>query len=297
MKGILLAGGSGSRLYPSTIATSKQLLNIYDKPMIYYPLSIMMMFGVKDILIISTPYDIPNIEKLLGDGKNLGINLQYKIQNEPKGIAQALLIGEEFIDGSEICLMLGDNIFHLGGKIKDIKQHIDKNLSNSQATVFSYHVNDPENYGVLEFDKNQKIKSIEEKPLHPKSHYVSVGLYFYPKDAVSKAKTLEFSDRGELEITDLHKLYLQEERLSAYLLGRGNAWLDAGTPDNLLEASQFVQIIEKRQGRKIACLEEIALHMNYITPQQFETSMSNLKNCDYKKYLKTVYDEYLYENN
>ncbi len=290
MKGIILAGGSGTRLYPLTKTTSKQLLPVYDKPMIYYPLSTLMLFGINDILIISTPRDIPNIEKLFGNGKHLGLNIQYKVQNEPKGIAEAFIIGEDFIGDDDVCLILGDNVFYMGGQIKIFKDEVIKN-KGKQATIFAHHVSDPERFGVVEFDKDFKAISIEEKPIKPKSNYASVGLYFYPSDVAQKAKNLKPSKRGELEITDLNNLYLKEERLNVIPMRRGTSWIDAGTPDSLMEAGQFVQIIEKRQGLKIACIEEIAYHKGFMSDEQMKKTIDSLKDGDYKKYLKKVYEE------
>ena len=290
MKGILLAGGSGTRLYPLTKIISKQLLPVYDKPMIYYPLSILMLFGIKDILIISTPQDTPNIEKLFQDGSKLGLNISYKVQESPDGIAQAFLLGEEFIGNDDVCLILGDNIFYMGDQLDSFKKEINKNKGN-KATIFAYHVNDPERFGVIEFDKNLNVLSIEEKPKEPKSNYVSVGLYFYPSDVVKKAKTLKPSARNELEITDLNNLYLKENKLSVVPMKRGNAWLDAGTPDSLMDSSNFIQIIEKRQGLKIACLEEIAYKNKFINDIQMKEIIDSLKKGAYKDYLLKVYEE------
>ena len=266
MKGILLAGGSGTRLYPLTKTTSKQLLPVYDKPMIYYPLSTLMLFGIKDILVISTPRDLPNIEKLFGDGSKFGLNLQYKVQDEPNGIAQAFILGADFIGDSkeDVCLILGDNIFYMGSQFGEFYDQVKKN-SGTNATIFAYHVTDPERFGVVEFDENRRAVSIEEKPAHPKSNYASVGLYFYPSDVVEKAKNLKPSARGEYEITDLNNIYLKEGRLSVVPMSRGNAWLDAGTPDSLMDSGSFVQIVEKRQGLKIACIEEIAYKQDLLT--------------------------------
>lgn len=290
MKGILLAGGSGTRLYPLTKIISKQLLPVYDKPMIYYPLSILMLFDIKDILIISTPQDTPNIEKLFQDGSKLGLNISYKVQESPDGIAQAFLLGEEFIGDDDVCLILGDNIFYMGDQLDSFKNEINKNKGN-KATIFAYHVNDPERFGVIEFDKDLKVLSIEEKPKEPKSNYVSVGLYFYPSDVVKKAKTLKPSARNELEITDLNNLYLKENKLSVVPMKRGNAWLDAGTPDSLMDSSNFIQIIEKRQGLKIACLEEIAYKNKFINDIQMKEIIDSLKKGTYKDYLLKVYEE------
>ena len=291
MKGIILAGGSGTRLYPLTKTTSKQLLPVYDKPMIYYPLSTLMLFGIREILIISTPQDTPNIEKLFGNGKHLGLDIKYAIQAEPKGIAQAFTIGAEFIGKDNVCLILGDNIFYMGDQIHSFRDEIGKN-GDSRATIFAYHVSDPERFGVVEFDENHKAVSIEEKPKQPKSNYASVGLYFYPSDVVAKAASLKPSARGELEITDLNNIYLQEGRMNVVPMRRGNAWLDAGTPDSLMDSSQFVQIIEKRQGLKIACLEEIAYRRGFINNEQMLSLINELKNSDYKKYLQKVYEDY-----
>ncbi len=290
MKGIVLAGGSGTRLYPLTKITSKQLLPVYDKPMIYYPLSTLMHFGISDILIISTPQDTPNIEKLFGDGKKLGLNIQYAVQPEPKGIAQAFTIGADFINGDDVCLILGDNIFYMGGQLPAFKAEVEKNIGKS-ATIFAYHVSDPERFGVVEFDKNYKAISIEEKPKQPKSNYASVGLYFYPADVVEKARNLKPSARGELEITDLNNEYLRENRMSVVPMRRGNAWLDAGTPDSLMESGQFVQIIEQRQGLKIACIEEIAYNQGFIDDKQMLGLINELKAGKYKDYLQKIYEE------
>ncbi len=291
MKGIILAGGSGTRLYPLTKTTSKQLLPVYDKPMIYYPLSTLMLFGIKDILIISTPQDTPNIEKLFGDGSKLGLKIHYAIQNEPKGIAQAFTIGADFIGNKDVCLILGDNIFYMGEQFHTFKTEVEKN-KGKKATIFAYHVSDPERFGVVEFDKNLNAVSIEEKPAKPKSNYASVGLYFYPKDVVNKARSLKPSARGELEITDLNNLYLKEGRMSVVPMRRGNAWLDAGTPESLMESGAFVQIIEKRQGLKIACIEEIAYRRGFINDEQMLALIDELKSGAYKTYLQKVYEEH-----
>lgn len=290
MKGIILAGGSGSRLYPLTQCVSKQLLPVYDKPMIYYPLSILMLFGIKDILVISTPQDTPNIEKLLGTGNDLGLNLSYKVQDNPNGIAEAFILGEEFINNEKVCLILGDNIFYIQSQMDCYRTLV--HSENNAATVFGYHVSDPERFGVIEFDKNKKVVSIEEKPKKPKSNYAVTGLYFYPSDVSQKAKKLKPSARGELEITDLNKAYLKENRLNVIPLKRGNAWLDAGTPDSLMESSQFVQIIEQRQGLKLSCIEEIAYRQGFIDNVQMENLINRLKDgVPYKEYLKKVYEE------
>ena len=291
MKGIILAGGSGTRLYPLTKTTSKQLLPVYDKPMIYYPLSTLMLFGIRDILIISTPQDTPNIERLFGDGSKLGMTIHYAVQKEPKGIAQAFTIGADFIGNDDVCLILGDNIFYMGEQFHTFQEEVEKN-KGGRATIFAYHVSDPERFGVVEFDKDLKAVSIEEKPKQPKSNYASVGLYFYPSDVVEKARGLKPSARGELEITDLNNLYLQEGRMSVVPMRRGNAWLDAGTPESLMESGAFVQIIEKRQGLKIACIEEIAYRRGFIDDEQMAALINELKDGNYKTYLKKVYEEY-----
>ncbi len=291
MKGIILAGGSGTRLYPLTKTTSKQLLPVYDKPMIYYPMSTLLLFGIRELLIISTPQDTPNIEKLFGDGSKLGLKIQYAIQNEPKGIAQAFTIGADFIGNDDVCLILGDNIFYMGEQFHTFRDEVAKNQGKC-ATIFAYHVSDPERFGVVEFDENLKAVSIEEKPKNPKSNYASVGLYFYPADVVEKARNLKPSARGELEITDLNNIYLNEGRLNVVPMRRGNAWLDAGTPESLMESGAFVHIIEKRQGLKIACIEEIAYRRKFINDAQMESLINELKDSDYKKYLKKVYEEF-----
>ena len=290
MKGILLAGGSGSRLYPLTKTTSKQLLPVYDKPMIYYPLSTLMLFGIREILIISTPQDIPNIEKLFGDGRWLGLDITYKVQQEPKGIAEAFLIGADFIGNDDVCLILGDNIFYMGDQLQNFREEI---KNNTGGTVFGYHVSDPERFGVVEFDKNHKVVSIEKKPKQPKSNYAVVGLYFYKSDVVEKARALKPSKRGELEITDLNSAYLDEGRLNVVTMKRGNAWLDAGTPQSLLEASNFIGIIEKRQDLKIACIEEIAYRRGFISDKQMLDIIHSLKDgIEYKDYLIRIYEDY-----
>lgn len=289
MKGIILAGGNGTRLYPLTKTTSKQLLLVYDKPMIYYPLSTLMQFGIRDILIISTPQDLPNIERLLGDGERIGVELSYAIQEEPKGIAQAFLIGEDFIGNEEVCLILGDNIFYMGDQFKAFKRDVKENTSKI-ATIFAYHVSNPKRFGVVEFDADLKAISIEEKPAEPKSSYAAVGLYFYPCDVVEYAKTLDPSARGEYEITDLNNMYLKEGRMNVAPMARGNAWLDAGTPDSLMDSSQYVQIIEKRQGLKIACIEEIAYTQGFIDKAQLVAIIEDMRDCDYKNYLIKVLD-------
>ena len=290
MKGIILAGGSGSRLYPLTKTTSKQLLPVYDKPMIYYPLSTLMLFGIKDILIISTPQDTPNIETLFGNGSQLGLTISYKVQNEPKGIAEAFILGEKFIGNDDVCLILGDNIFYMGDQLQSFRDAI---AQNPGGTVFGYHVSDPHRFGVVEFDKNLKAVSIEEKPAQPKSNYAVVGLYFYKADVVEKAKNLKPSKRGELEITDINTAYLKEGRLNVVPMRRGNAWLDAGTPQSLLDASNFIGIIEKRQDLKIACIEEIAYRRGFINDEQMQNIISSLKaGVEYRDYLQRIYDDY-----
>lgn len=285
MKAIVLAGGSGSRLYPSTKSLSKQLLPVYDKPTIYYPISVMMLAGLKDILIISTPRDIPMIKDLLGDGSELGVKFSYEIQPEPKGISQAFLIGENFIQGDACALILGDNLFYGN----DLIVHMEAATKQKKgATVFAYHVNDPERYGVVDFDKSGKAVSIEEKPKEPKSNWAVTGLYFYDSNVVNYVKTLKPSKRGELEITDLNKIYLERGELSVKTLGRGTAWLDTGTHESLLSSSTFVQTIELRQGLKIACLEEIAYLKGYISLQQLSKLAENYPASSYGVYLKNL---------
>ena len=290
MKGIILAGGSGSRLYPLTEITSKQLLPVYDKPMIYYPLSTLMLFGIKDILIISTPQDTPNIAKFFGDGSKLGLNVEYRVQEAPRGIAEAFILGADFIGDDEVCLILGDNIFYMGDQLQNFRDAV---ANNPGGVVFGYHVSDPERFGVVEFDKNLNAVSIEEKPKQPKSNYAVVGLYFYKPDVVEKARNLKPSARGELEITDLNRLYLQENRLKVIPMRRGNAWLDAGTPQSLLDASNYVEIIEARQGLKISCVEEIAYRRGFINDEQMLQIINSLKDgTTYKAYLQYIFEEY-----
>ncbi len=285
MKGIILAGGSGTRLYPITKGVSKQLLPIYDKPMIYYPLSVLMLAGIKEILIISTPHDLPNFKKLLGSGEELGISLSYEEQPSPDGLAQAFIIGEQFIGTDDVCLILGDNIFYGHGLTQMLKQARNNVENEQKATVFGYYVNDPERYGVADFDNEGNVISIEEKPKSPKSNYAVVGLYFYPNSVIEIAKEIKPSDRGELEITSVNQEYLNRNSLKVELMGRGYAWLDTGTHDSLMEAGQFIETIEKRQGLKVACLEEIALYMGYITKDQVRAIAETLKKNNYGQYL------------
>jgi glucose-1-phosphate thymidylyltransferase len=284
MKGIILAGGAGTRLYPLTQICCKQLLPIYDKPMIYYPLSVLLLAGIKDILIISTPKDIDSFKNLFGEGEKLGINLEYAVQKEPKGIPQAFTIGEKFIGTDKVCLILGDNLFFGEGFIEMLKRAV----SNNGATIFGYYVSDPERFGVVEFDKNKKVLSLEEKPKEPKSNYAITGLYFYDNSVINVAKNLKSSPRGETEITDLNKVYLNSGKLNVELLGRGFAWLDTGTPKSLAEAGEFVRIMETRQGLKLACIEEISFRNGFITKGELEKIALNIKNSEYGKYLLDI---------
>lgn len=285
MKGIVLAGGSGTRLYPITKGISKQLLPIYDKPMVYYPVSVLMLAGIKDILIISTPQDLPGFQRLLGDGSDYGVHFTYAEQPSPDGLAQAFIIGEEFIGNDSVCLVLGDNIFYGQGFSDMLHGAVATVEKSDKATVFGYYVNDPERYGVAEFDKNGNVLSVEEKPLVPKSNYAVVGLYFYPNKVVKVAKSIKPSDRGELEITTVNQKFLKDGELKVQLLGRGFAWLDTGTHDSLSEASNFVEVIEKRQGLKIACLEEIAYKRGWITAEQLKELAQLMSKNQYGQYL------------
>lgn len=285
MKGIILAGGSGTRLYPITKGVSKQLLAIYDKPMIYYPLSVLMLAGIRDILIISTPQDLPSFVNLLGDGSELGLTFSYKEQPSPDGLAQAFILGEEFIGNEDVCLVLGDNIFYGHGLTQMLKNAVDTLRKEKKATVFGYYVQDPNRYGVVEFEQSGKVISIEEKPLEPKSNYAVVGLYFYPNSVIKIAKEIQPSKRGELEITSVNQEYLERGELKVELMGRGYAWLDTGTHESMIEASNFIHTIEKRQGLKVACLEEIAFDMGYISSESLLRLAEPLKKNDYGQYL------------
>ncbi|MBQ9670441.1 MAG: glucose-1-phosphate thymidylyltransferase RfbA [Prevotella sp.] len=287
MKGIVLAGGSGTRLYPITKGISKQLIPIYDKPMIYYPISALMLAGIRDILIISTPYDLPGFKRLLGDGSDYGVSFSYAEQPSPDGLAQAFIIGEEFIGDDSVCLVLGDNIFYGAGFTGLLRQSVE-NASNNMATVFGYYVNDPERYGVAEFDKDGNCLSIEEKPAQPKSNYAVVGLYFYPNSVVEIAKNIKPSARGELEITTVNQEYLKQHNLKVQTLQRGFAWLDTGTHDSLSEASNFIEVIEKRQGLKVACLEEIAMENGWIDKEKVRELAQPMQKNGYGQYLLNI---------
>ncbi len=285
MKGIILAGGSGTRLYPITLGTSKQLLPVYDKPMIYYPLSVLMLAGIREILLITTPEDLANFKRALGNGEQFGINLNYEVQPKPDGLAQAFIIGEEFIGDDSVCLVLGDNIFYGQGFTPKLRQVAAR---AEGATVFGYKVKDPERFGVVEFDENKRAISIEEKPQHPRSHYAVTGLYFYDNSVVDIAKQVKPSYRSELEITCVNRAYLEQGNLNVELLGRGFAWLDTGTHESLLEAAQFVETIERRQGYKIACLEEIAFNQGWLSPEQFGEQANQLRKNGYGEYLRDI---------
>ena len=291
MKGIVLAGGSGTRLYPITKGISKQLIPIYDKPMIYYPVSVLMLAGIKDILIISTPFDLPGFKRLLGDGSSFGVRFEYAEQPSPDGLAQAFIIGEKFIGNDSVCLVLGDNIFYGAGFSSLLQNSVQMAEKENKATVFGYYVNDPERYGVAEFDKTGKCLSIEEKPEHPKSNYAVVGLYFYPNSVVEIAKNIKPSSRGELEITTVNQCYLKEDKLMVQTLQRGFAWLDTGTHDSLSEASTFIECIEKRQGLKVACLEEIAYKKGWITTEKLREEAQPMIKNNYGKYLLQLAEE------
>ena len=285
MKGIVLAGGSGTRLYPITKGVSKQLLPIYDKPMVYYPISVLMLAGIRDILIISTPYDLPGFKRLLGDGSDFGVRFSYAEQPSPDGLAQAFIIGEDFIGDDDVCLVLGDNIFHGNGLSKMLRQAVKNAEEDKKATVFGYWVADPERYGVAEFDANGRVLSIEEKPKEPKSNYAVVGLYFYPNKVVEIAKSIKPSARGELEITSVNQAFLADDELNVQLMGRGFAWLDTGTHDSLAEASTFIEVIEKRQGLKVACLESIGYEMGWLTDDDIRRVAQPMAKNQYGQYL------------
>ena len=288
MKGIILAGGSGTRLHPLTQVVSKQLLPIYDKPMIYYPLSVLMLAGIKEILIISTPQDLPNFKRLFGDGSQIGLKLSYVEQPSPDGLAQAFILGEDFIGNDDVCLVLGDNIFYGAGLQTLLNNAVSIVTENKEATVFGYYVDDPERYGVAEFDENGKVLSIEEKPSEPKSNFAVIGLYFYPNSVVNIAKNVKPSHRGELEITTVNQEYLEDKKLNLQLMGRGFAWLDTGTHESLTEATEFVKAVEKRTGLKIACIEEVAYRKGFINKEQFAATATNLGKSSYADYLRKI---------
>jgi glucose-1-phosphate thymidylyltransferase len=290
-KGMILAGGLGTRLYPSTAVVNKQLQSIYDKPMIYYPISTLMLAGITDILIITTPNDLNNFERVIGNGVQWGLNISYEIQFEPRGISDAFILGERFIGDNQVCLILGDNLFH--GKLDFLRNAI---KTNDGGTIFGYEVNDPERYGVVEFDHEGNVLSIEEKPHTPKSNYAIPGLYIFDSDVVSIAKNVKPSARGELEITDVHNEYRRLGKLKVSKMGRGLTWLDTGTPESMLEASQFIHIVETRQSLKVACLEEIALEQKFITPREMETLLTEMPKSPYKNYCQKVLDEYYNDN-
>ena len=290
MKGIVLAGGEGTRLYPATDTISKQLLPVYDKPMVYYPISILMLAEIKEILIISSPDHINLYQDLLGDGSRFGINLSYKVQEKPSGLAEAFILGEKFIGNDDVCLVLGDNIFYYEGLTTLLKDSVNNVKISKKAYIFGYYVNDPHRYGVCEFDKTGNVLSIEEKPINPKSNHAVIGLYFYPNDVVSISKKVKPSKRGELEITSVNESFLLQNRLKVELLGRGFTWLDTGTHESLLEASSFIQTIEKRQGLKVACLEEIAYNKGFISTNNLLKSIEKYKNSPYSIYLKKIYE-------
>lgn len=291
MKGIILAGGTGTRLYPITKGVSKQLIPIYDKPMIYYPLSVLMLAGIKDILVISTPYDLPGFKRLLGDGSDYGLSLSYAEQASPDGLAQAFIIGEDFIGDDSVCLVLGDNIFYGQGFSPMLEESIRIAELKNEATIFGYRVKDPNNFGVIEFDKNEKVLSVQEKPKNPKSNYAAVGLYFYPNKVIQIAKTIKPSDRGELEITTVNQVFLEEGSLNVKKLGRGFAWLDTGTHESLAQASNFIETLEKRQGIKIACLEEIAYRKGWISSHQLREVAEPMNKNEYGQYLLTLIEK------
>lgn len=293
MKGIILAGGSGTRLFPLTKGVSKQLMPIYDKPMIYYPLSILMLSGIQEILIISTPQDLTRFEQLLGDGSDIGMSFNYISQPSPDGLAQAFILGKNFIGNDHVCLILGDNVFYGQGMSEILSKAVNTATDKNKATIFGSHVMDPERYGVVDFDKSGKALSIEEKPILPKSNYAVTGLYFYPNDVINKVADVTPSDRGELEITSLNEMYLLEERLEVEIMGRGYSWLDTGTHENLLEASTFIEIIERRQGLKVACIEEIAYEKGYINQEQLLSLAKALANNQYGQYLLKRLEEYI----